>query len=123
VPHSILIADDSPLIRQSLRRWLEFNHWQVCGEASDGLDAIEKAKELKPDLIVLDLSMPGMNGLEAARELKRINPSIPLLMFTSFNTPNVKCEAIAAGCGAVVSKSDPQQLLVESLQRLLKSTS
>jgi len=67
--------------------------------------------------------MPGMNGLEAARELKRINPSIPLLMFTSFNTPNVKCEAIAAGCGAVVSKSDPQQLLVESLQRLLKSTS
>jgi two-component system, response regulator YesN len=64
--YSILIVDDSPLIRHALRACLEENHkdWKVCGEAADGMAALEMARELKPDLIVLDLSMPGMNGFE-----------------------------------------------------------
>jgi two-component system chemotaxis response regulator CheY len=120
VLHQILIADDSPLIRQVLRSFLEQSgEWEVCGEAVDGREAIDKAKELNPDLIILDLSMPVMNGFEAARELRRIKPHVPLLMFTSFATPMLAKEAAAAGCTAVVSKSDSQQLLIDSIHRLL----
>jgi DNA-binding NarL/FixJ family response regulator len=73
--YSILIVDDSALIRRTLRFCLEHSgDWKICGEAGDGAEAIQKAKELDPDLIILDLSMPNMNGLEAARELKRIKP-------------------------------------------------
>ncbi len=91
----------------------------MCGEAVDGLNAIDMALLLKPDVVLLDLSMPGMNGFEVARELKRIAPSIPLLMFTSFKTPRLEMEALAAGCNAVVSKSDHQQILFDNIQRLL----
>jgi DNA-binding NarL/FixJ family response regulator len=64
-------VDDSPVVRNTLRQTLERQRgWEVCGEAADGREAIEKAQQLKPDLVVLDLSMPVMNGLEAARELK-----------------------------------------------------
>jgi two-component system chemotaxis response regulator CheY len=120
VLHQILIADDSPLIRQVLRSCLERSgEWQVCGEAADGREAVEKAKELDPDLVILDLSMPTMNGFEAARELRRINPQVPLLMFTSFATPTLATEAAAAGCTATVSKSDSPQLLIDSIHRLL----
>ena len=63
--------------------------------------------------------MPGMNGFEVARELKRTMPSIPVLMFTSFNTPSLESEATAAGCTAVVSKSEHQQMLFENIERLL----
>jgi CheY-like chemotaxis protein len=78
----ILIVDDNAVIRRSLRRILEsVDGWQVCGEAADGQEGIEKAKELDPDLIILDLSMPRLNGLEAARILSKAMPKIPLLMF------------------------------------------
>jgi DNA-binding NarL/FixJ family response regulator len=90
----------------------------VCGGAADGQEAIEKAQLLKPDLIILVLSMPVMNGLDAARTLKRLNPSIRLLMFTSFKSPNLEKEAMAAGCTAVIEKSDLQQLF-SSVHRLL----
>jgi DNA-binding NarL/FixJ family response regulator len=110
----ILIVDDSPVIRGSLRQTLEReNTWQVCGEAADGQEAIEKAQRLKPDLVVLDLSMPVMNGLEAARELKRLFPLLPLVMFTLFNTPKLSDEALSAGVRAVVSKSEPGRLVGE----------
>jgi two-component system, chemotaxis family, protein-glutamate methylesterase/glutaminase len=79
---------------------------------------LRKIRELRPDLVLLDLSMPCMNGLEAARELRRLHPSLPLLMFTSFKTPNLEEQAIAAGCNTLVSKSDSGQLL-SSMQRLL----
>ena len=77
------------------------------------------AQQLKPDVVVLDLSMPGMNGFEVARELKRITPSIPVLMFTSFKTPALEAEALAAGCNAMVSKSEHQQMLFDNIRLLL----
>jgi DNA-binding NarL/FixJ family response regulator len=118
--YSILIVDDSALIRRSLKSCLGQNpDWKVCGEAADGLDAIEMAQHLQPSVVVLDLSMPGMNGFEVARELKRITPSIPVVMFTSFKTPALETEALAAGCNAVVSKSEHQQMLFDNIQRLL----
>lgn len=108
----ILIVDDSSVIRKTLRQALEREDtWQVCGEAADGQEAIEKAQRLKPDLVVLDLSMPVMNGLEAARELRRLFPSLPLVMFTTFNAPKLSDEALSAGVRAVVSKSEPEGLV------------
>ncbi len=69
----ILIVDDSPLVRQRLGDLLQRHpHWEVCGEAVDGADAVEKAQALRPDLIVLDFMMPGMNGLQAAREIEGV---------------------------------------------------
>jgi DNA-binding NarL/FixJ family response regulator len=121
LPYSILLVDDSALIRRALRTCLEENHneWKICGEAADGPDAIQMAQQLEPDLVLLDLSMPGMNGFEVARELKHANPSLGVLMFTSFKTPQLEKEALAAGCNAVVSKSEHQQMLFDHIQRLL----
>jgi len=79
----ILIADDDSAIRRLLRRLIEGHEgWSVCGDASDGQDAIGKAAQLSPDIIVLDLAMPQMNGLQAAREISRSTPEIPLLLLT-----------------------------------------
>ena len=120
MPHTILLVDDSQLVRHALRSSLEVNpDWVMCGEASDGQSAIQMTQDLKPDLVLLDLSMPGMNGFQVARELKRISPSLPLLMFTSFKTPQLEKEAMAAGCNAVVSKSDHHDRLFDNIYQLL----
>ena len=117
----ILIVDDSALLRRIIRETLEQqNGWEVSGEAANGREAIEKAQELRPDLIVLDLAMPVMNGLEAARALKRLLPRVPVLMFTNFDAAPLKREALAAGIRAVVSKSGSLQSLVSAIQGLLE---
>jgi DNA-binding NarL/FixJ family response regulator len=100
----ILIADDSPVIRRTLRQTLEREDaWEVCGEATDGREAVEKAQRLKPDVVVLDLAMPVMNGLDAAREIRRLSPALPLVMFTNFSMPQFINEALLAGVRAVES--------------------
>jgi DNA-binding NarL/FixJ family response regulator len=120
VPKCILIVDDSPAIRKTLRLVLEQQEgWEVCGEAANGREGIDKAQQLKPDVVVLDVSMPVMNGLEAAHELKRLLPTMPLLMFTNFYSPHLEQEALRAGVGAVVSKSE-SAVLVSRLQALLE---
>ena len=123
MPKCILIVDDSALIRRMIRVTLEQQEgWEVSGEAANGREAIEKAKRLKPDLVVLDLSMPVMNGLEAACELQRLLPSLPLVMFTNFTSPQLSKEALSAGVSAVVSK-DKIEALVHSIQALLEPVS
>ena len=94
--------------------------WKVCDAAANGREAIEKAQQLKPDLIVLDLAMPVMNGLEAARELTSLLPSVPLLMFTNYETARLKQEALSAGIRVVVSKNGSIETLVSSIQTLLE---
>jgi chemotaxis response regulator CheB len=85
MPVGILIVDDNAAIRSLLRDALQREvGWRVCGEAENGQDAVEKAKRLRPDVIVLDLSMPVMNGLEAGRTLTEALPAVPLVLFTSF---------------------------------------
>jgi two-component system, chemotaxis family, chemotaxis protein CheY len=79
MPPNILVVDDNASIRYLIRSLLENTGYAVCGEAEDGADAIEKAKQLKPDLICLDLSMPRMNGAEAASVLKRLMPAVPII--------------------------------------------
>jgi DNA-binding NarL/FixJ family response regulator len=107
------------MMRKTLEQQEE---WEVSGEAADGREAIEKAQRLKPDLVELDLSMPVMNGLEAARELQRLLPSLPLVIFTNFTSPQLSKEVLSAGVSAVVSK-DKIEGLVHSIQALLEPVS
>jgi DNA-binding NarL/FixJ family response regulator len=124
VSKRILIVDDSLAIRKILREMLAREaRWKVCGEASNGREGLEKAQQLKPDLIVLDLSMPVMNGLDAARELTRVLPGVPLVMFTNFETAHLKQEALSRGIKAVVSKDGSTSALISSIQALLEPVS
>ena len=83
MPIRILVADDDPTIRMLLRRLLETRAcWEVCGEASDGSEAVEQAGRLAPDIIILDLGMPVKNGLQAARELAQEDPKLPMLLIS-----------------------------------------
>ena len=107
IPKKILIADDDSLVRNVLRSFLESQtRFKVCGDAVNGLDAIEKARTLNPDLIVMDLSMPVMNGLEAGSVLKAMLPKIPIVMYTVHDTAAIKMQALAAGVRAVIQKHD-----------------
>ena len=94
----------------------------VCGEAVDGYDAIEKAQELKPDLIVLDLSMPRMSGVEAAPILKKMLPQTPIVLLTSHHRALNGYDAHAVGIDAVVAKDGELSLLLDSVQNLLQET-
>jgi DNA-binding NarL/FixJ family response regulator len=119
MPPRILIVDDSALVRKFLQTCLETESgWQVCGEAGNGEEAIEKAKELQPDLIVLDLSMPVMNGLETAKALSKLVPSVPLIMYTTFHTRHLENEAQAAGISRVILKSEPLTNLIACVRSL-----
>src|SRR5277367_5259630 len=103
----ILIADDSPSIRHLLRLFIEKNtDWQVCGEAENGQVAVQKVAELRPHVVILDLSMPVMNGLDAAREIDRIAPNVQMVMFTMHVSEQLRIDARAAGIEDVISKSD-----------------
>jgi DNA-binding NarL/FixJ family response regulator len=91
----------------------------VCGEAGNDQEGMEKAKDIHPNFIVLDLSTPVMNGLEAARILKRLMPAVPLIMFTSFITHRLRQEALAAGMSRVIAKEGPLEDLVGDVWSLI----
>jgi two-component system, chemotaxis family, chemotaxis protein CheY len=103
--HTILIADDSIFIRKALCTLFEREEdFEVCGEAENGKEAIARAKKLRPDLILLDLSMPVMNGLDAARVLKKVMPKVPVILFSEYSGTSTEKEARSAGAWALVSK-------------------
>jgi pilus assembly protein CpaE len=105
--YSVLIVDDSALIRHSLRSCLEQTQdWRVCGEAEDGKVAVERVKELQPDVVILDLQMPEMDGLAAARQISVIAPKTAMVMFTMHRDRQLLKAARAAGIKDVVSKSE-----------------
>jgi DNA-binding NarL/FixJ family response regulator len=117
----ILIADDSALVRQQLRSLLEMNQdWEVCGEAADGREAVEKVRQLQPDLVVLDFSMPIMNGLQAAKEISQQSPHIPLLLFSMFLSRQLVEEARKLGFRGAVAKSDVSRDLLNGVESLLQ---
>ena len=115
----VLIVDDHLAVRKALRSLLENSGYEVCGEAGNGKDGVEKAKELLPDLILLDFSMPVMNGLEAARELQELMPNMPILMVTNHVGAIPEEQVRKAGIRAVIAKSDAPTRLIESACALL----
>jgi two-component system, chemotaxis family, chemotaxis protein CheY len=122
VSKCILIVDDNELVRRTVRRFLEEDGWKVCGEGVNGRDGIEKARELNPDLILLDLAMPEMDGFQAARVLKRLLPRIPLLLFTTFGLDQfLRREAAAAGITDVIAKSEAPHVLLRSVRAALQA--
>lgn len=117
---SVLIVDDSPAIRKVVcELFTREGDFEVCGEAENGQQAIEKAKELDPALIVTDLSMPVMNGLVETRILRKMKPGLPIILYSAHIDSVVEKEALAAGASAVVPKSDAAALLVTRSRQLL----
>lgn len=116
----ILIADDNQVARGLLNELIS-NHeeWEVCALVENGQEAVAKAAELKPDVIILDLAMPVMNGIDAARKISGIMPSIPIVLFTLHSFPAIELEAKKVGIRAVVSKSEGRALL-DAIEKLLK---
>jgi DNA-binding NarL/FixJ family response regulator len=118
---SILIADDNEVIRRTLRNLIgTYKELSVCGEASNGQEAVEKAKELQPDLVLLDFSMPVMNGLEAASELKKGRPLVPIVMLTMFKDKFLEERAYKAGVSLVLSKEESMKRVADYARILLR---
>jgi DNA-binding NarL/FixJ family response regulator len=116
----ILIADDSDTVRRILKMFLETrDDLVVCGEAANGFEAVEMAKSLRPDLVLLDLAMPEMNGAEAASVLKKSLPDVPIIVFTMFSENIGRSLTSAVGVDLVLSKPDGMKALVEAIEDLL----
>jgi signal transduction histidine kinase len=118
----ILIADDHELVRQGLRALLSSRpEWEVCGEAADGLEAVEKAAQLRPDIVLLDVSMPRMNGLEAAPVIRRESPVSQIVMVSQHDPAEMLPSALRVGARGFVSKSDIGSNLLSTIESLVQS--
>lgn len=108
----VLIADDHGSFRRALRTALEHSQaYDICGEAKDGIEAVRMAKECNPDVIVLDLLMPALNGFNAAKQIRDTLPNTPIVLLTLYDNRQVKLEADRCGISAVISKTQPGRLL------------
>lgn len=115
----ILIADDHEVVRRGLSVLLEGQPgWEVCGQAADGRDAVRKASELRPDVAVIDIGMPNLNGLEATRQILRANPKIKILVLTLHDCDQVVREVLDAGARGFLLKSDAAGELVSAVDAL-----
>lgn len=120
-PVRILIADDHEMVRRGLCAVLnEQSGWQVCAEVGDGRAAVEKARELKPDVAVLDMSMPNLNGLDAARQIQRISPRTRIVMLTMHDSEDLVREVLDLGVLGYLLKSDAGRDLVSAVQAVLQ---
>jgi two-component system chemotaxis response regulator CheY len=106
MPNRIFVVDDSSDIRAGIRRQLERSGFEVCGEAHNGLDALDKLSKVRPDLIILDMSMPRMNGVDAARELKYICPNVPVILYTAYADVFRGRQILPEGVSEVVAKGE-----------------
>lgn len=119
----ILIADDHAMMRKGLRTVIEpHSGWEICGEATTGMEALECAKSLKPDLVVLDVSMPVLNGLEVAHRISRSLPEIKILLFTMHNSPQFAKDVTKSGAHGYVCKSSGEEVLMQAMEALLQGS-
>ncbi len=118
----ILVADDHELVRKGVRTLLEAHpRWRVCGEAVNGRDAVDKTRELKPDLVILDLTMPEMDGLEAARHILRDSPRTPILIFTIHRSEKFVHAAREVGVRGCLMKAEGGVKLIRAVRALLRN--
>lgn len=115
----ILLADDHDVVRRGLREQLsDHEGWSICGEAANGRDAVKLAKDLAPDVAVIDLSMPELNGLETTRQIRKQSPRTEVLIFTMHETEHLIREVLSAGARGYVLKSDAGRQLVSAVEAL-----
>ena len=115
----ILIADDHAVVRAGLRTLLESHHgWEVCAEAADGRDAVEKASKLKPHVVVLDIGMPLLNGIEATRRIHKSSPEIEILILTMHESDDLVQQVVDAGARGYILKDDADRILLAAVDSL-----
>ena len=115
----ILLADDHEMVRRGLRSVLEGHEgWEVCGEVGDGRAAVDQAKALQPDIVILDITMPELNGLDAARQIREVAPKAEILILTMHSSERFVREVLAAGARGYVVKSDAGRVLLEAVETL-----
>jgi len=113
----ILIAEDRESMRKALKAlFLTRPHWQVCGEAEDGSEAIKKASQLHPDLIVMDFRMHDLDGLRAANEIFRSTPSVPIVMYTMYKNEELETMAKLVGIRRVIGKEEGALTLLKAIE-------
>jgi len=118
----IVIADDHEVVRKGLRAILEAHPgWEVCGEAADGRSAVEKAEELRPDVVIIDIGMPQLNGLEATRQILKGQPDSRVLVLSVYESEQLVEEVLDAGARGYVLKSDASRDLVRAIEELLRN--
>lgn len=116
----ILIADDHEVVRRGIRGLLEGHEgWQICGEAGTGREAVAKALELQPDVVILDIAMPEMNGLEAARRIRRVAATSSILVLTVHEVDDLARDLVEAGVRGYLLKSDAGRMLVDAVAALV----
>lgn len=119
MPFRILVADDHEVVRRGLCALLQAQpDWEICGEAGDGREALEKVQKLKPDVVILDIGMPSLNGLEATRQILKIYPQTRILILTLHDSDQVVREVLNAGARGFLLKSDAARDLVAAVEAL-----
>ncbi len=119
MPFRIFVADDHEVVRRGLCALLQAQpDWEICGEAADGREALEKAQKLKPDVVILDIGMPSLNGLEATRQILKLNPQTRILILTLHDSDQVVREVLNAGARGFLLKSDAARDLVAAVEAL-----
>lgn len=120
MPVRILIADDHEIFRRGLRSLLESHSaWEVCGEATDGQEAVDRARELNPDIVVLDITMPRLNGLEAAQLIRNEAPHSKMVILSQHEPSLMRQAALSAGASAYVTKSEVSRELMAAIESLI----
>jgi two-component system, NarL family, nitrate/nitrite response regulator NarL len=116
----VLVADDHEVMRMGIRNLIQFRSgWSVCAEASNGQEAVEKTRQFHPDVVVMDLTMPVMNGLEAAREIVRTQPQIPVIMFSLHVSDDLYPDLQKEGIRGAVAKGDAARDLAQAVETVL----
>jgi DNA-binding NarL/FixJ family response regulator len=115
---TVVLADDHPLVRQGVRSLLEREEFEILGEASDGLEVISLAEQLRPDVVVLDLPMPTLNGIGAVREIMRVSPRTKIIVLTMYTEEHHIVEALRAGVKGCVSKTQAPEHLLQAIREV-----
>lgn len=117
----LLIADDHEIVREGLRSLLELQGWKVVAEVDNGLEAVEKAKETNPDIAIIDIKMPGLDGIEAARQILKNNARTKVLMLTMHDSDSTVQKAWEIGAQGYVWKADSSKEVVQAIKALCRN--
>ncbi|MGB7606536.1 MAG: response regulator [Lutisporaceae bacterium] len=117
--NGILIVDDAAFMRMMIKDTLSKNGFVICGEAENGLKAVEKFKEINPDLVIMDITMPEMDGIQAVKEIKKINPASKIIMCSAMGQQAMVIEAIQAGAKDFIVKPFQPDRILEAVKKAL----